>query len=95
MSYNSKKVIEVAKGLLKQCGYFVDDLWHVDDVHFICEQSNLPRISDSEAMEVYAIAREQFDGEVGISWPQLDRAVQLYMHQKAVLTSICESSLVE
>jgi hypothetical protein len=92
MNSHSNKIIEVAKELLRQFGYFVDNLWHVDDVHFICDQKELPRISDAEAMEVFVIAKEQFDGEHGISWPQLDKALRIYMHQKNVLVSMCESA---
>ena len=92
MGSHSTKVIEVAKELLRQFGYFVDNLWHVDDVHFICEQHELPKISDAEAMEVFAIAKEQFDGEVGISWAGLDKAVRVYLQQKTVLSSAYESA---
>jgi hypothetical protein len=54
--------IDLFRELLKACGYFTDNLWHVEDVHFICEQRDLPPISDEEAMEVFAIAGERFDG---------------------------------
>jgi len=76
------KLVEAARELLKSHGYFVDNLWHVDDIHFICEEKNLPILSDDEAMEVFTIANEQFDGEFGISWPQLEKAVENYVKRK-------------
>jgi len=94
MKAHSGTIIEAAKELLKEFGYFVDSLWHVKDVHFICEQHGLPKISDEEAMRVFAIAKEQFDGEVGISWPQLDQAVRAYVEKKTVLSGVHESSAV-
>lgn len=80
------KVIETARELLKAYGYFVDNLWHVDDIHFICEQKNLPVITNNEAMEVFIIANEQFDGEIGLCWPQLEKALDSYLRRKALLT---------
>jgi len=88
MDSPSNKIIEATKELLKYFGYFVDNLWHVDDIHFICKQKNLPPISDSEAMEVFAIARDHFDGEFGISWPALDRAVRVYVQRKTFTSNI-------
>ena len=88
------RLVEVAREMLKTCGYFVDNLWHVDDIHFICEQCSLPAISDDEAMQVFVIANQQFNGENGISWPQLEKALHTYLHGKSVLSSFCESSPV-
>ena len=84
------KVMEAARELLKVGGYFVDNLWHVDDVHFICEQLQLPSISHEEAMEVFVIANTQFDGETGISWPELEKALHVYLERKRVLNSMVE-----
>jgi len=91
MRSESDKIIEVAKELLRQYGFCVEQLWHVDDVHFVCEQNNLPKISDEEAMEVFAIAKAQFDGECGISWPQLEKAVQVFVKQKSLVEDPCEN----
>ncbi|MDE3017038.1 MAG: hypothetical protein KGI29_09005 [Pseudomonadota bacterium] len=85
MDPHTDTIIQATKALLKSFGYFVDNLWHADDVHFICEQQNLPKISDAEAMEVFTIAGEQFDGETGISWPQLEAALRVYLKKKALL----------
>lgn len=90
MNSTTARMTEAARELLKSLGYFVENLWHVDDVHFICEQSELPRLADEEAMEVFAIANEQFDGETGLSWPQLEKALNIYLHRKAMLKSMCE-----
>jgi hypothetical protein len=75
MNSDSSKIVDAAREVLKAFGYFIDNLWHVDDVHFICEQQQLPRITNEEAMQVFIIASQQFDGETGISWPQLEKAL--------------------
>lgn len=85
MNYYNNKVIKAAKELLKTYGYFVDKLWHVNDVHFICEQNNLPKLSDAEAMEVFAIACDNFDGETGLSWPELEKAVRSYLKRESII----------
>ena len=92
MVSHSDKIIESAKDLLRCFGYFVDNLWHVEDVHMLCRQKNLPKISDLEAMEVFSIAKEQFDGELGISWPALDRAIRIYIQRKNLIGSIIETT---
>jgi hypothetical protein len=94
MDGKATKVVEAARELLKTFGYFVDNLWHVDDIHFICEQNNLARFSDEEAMEVFEIASQQFDGENGLSWPQLEKALRIYLHRKSVMLTLCDSSPV-
>lgn len=86
------KIVEAARDLLKAHGYFVENMWHVQDVHFICEQYHLPEITDDEAMEVFKIANEQFDGEAGLSWPQLEKALFVYMKRKALLNGMCENN---
>ena len=91
MNFQPTKIIEAAKQFLTACGYFVDNLWHVDDVHFMCEQLELPTIDDAEAMEVFTIANQQFDDEIGISWPKLEEALQSFVHRKHVLKSDYES----
>jgi hypothetical protein len=70
----------------------VDNLWHVDDIHFICEQKNLPHLSNSQAMEVFIIANEQFEGETGLGWPQLEGALNCYLRRKALIE---ENSSIE
>lgn len=90
MQSSITRIMDAAKHLLKAGGYFVDTLWHVDDVRFICEQMQLPALSDEEAMEVFVVAHEQFDGEHGISWPQLQKALELYLERKRVLASLRE-----
>lgn len=82
MAVHSSRIIQAAREILKFHGYFVDNLWHVDDVHFLCEQQGLPSLSNSQAMEVFEVANDQFDGENGISWPQLERALKIYCKRK-------------
>ncbi|MDX2074205.1 MAG: hypothetical protein SFX19_07580 [Alphaproteobacteria bacterium] len=67
----------------------MENLWHVDDIHFICEQNDLPKVTDAEAQEIFKIAHEQFDGESGLSWPQLEKALNTYLLRKALLEGLC------
>jgi len=90
MYLHSTKIITTAMGLLRQFGYFVDQLWHVNDVHLICEQKNLPKISDAEAMEVFAIMGDNFDGDSGISWSALDKALHTYIERKKLISTMLE-----
>lgn len=85
MNKKDVKTIEIAKELLRAHGYFVDNLWHVDDIHFICEQKGIAVLSNSEAMEVFIIANEQFEGETGLGWPQLENALNCYVRRKSLL----------
>ncbi len=92
MNSQTTKIVTAAKGLLKACGYFADNLWHIDDVHFICEQLELPAINDDEAMDVFAIASEQFEGETGISWPKLEEALKQFLQRKQAINTMLEKS---
>ena len=94
MNSKDNKVIEIAVELLKAHGYFVDNLWHVDDIHFICDQKNLPNITNNEAMEVFVIANEQFEGETGLGWPQLENALNCYLRRKALLAEVPDKDYV-
>jgi hypothetical protein len=80
------KAVEAAREILKAQGYFVDNLWHVDDVHFLCEEKNHQPVSDTEAMEIFAIANQSFDGEFGLNWKQLEKALDYYVKKKKSLS---------
>ncbi len=90
MEQKNTKIVDAARELLKAYGYFVDNLWHVDDVHFICEQNNLAQLTNQEAMEVFEIAKDQFEGETGLSWPKLEKALHTYLHRQSVLRIVCQ-----
>lgn len=85
MNNKNTQVLYSAKEILRVYGYFIDNLWHVDDIHFLCEQKKLPKITNREAMEVFIIANEQFDGEVGLCWARLEDALTQYLRRKALL----------
>lgn len=87
---SNASLIEAAHELLRTAGYFVDNLWHIRDVQLICEQLDLDRLEPEEAMEVFHIAYQQFDGERGVSWPQLEKALRTYLHRKLVLSAMCD-----
>jgi hypothetical protein len=92
MTTRAIKAIETAREILKAHGFFVDNLWHVDDIHFICEQRQLPAITDDEAMQVLTIANTQFDGETGLSWPQLERALLIFLKRRQLLANMLQQS---
>lgn len=92
MKQQETKLIEAARELLKAYGYFVDNLWHVRDIHFICEQNNITRLGDKEAMEVFEIANEQFDGETGLTWPKLEQALQIYLQRKLLMRTMSKKN---
>lgn len=62
------RFVETAKDLLQEYGYFIQHMWHVDDVHFLCEQRNWPKLSHEEAKAVFLIFSELYDGELGMTW---------------------------
>lgn len=82
MDSQSLRVVSAARELLKSHGYFVDNLWHANDIHFLCDQLQYPRLPMEAAMEVFDIANAQFDGEYGICWPQLEKALKVYIESK-------------
>ncbi len=84
-SSHKTKIVEAAKEILKFHGYFIDNLWYTDDVYFICEQHDLPRLTNTEAMAVFGVANDEFDGETSISWPQLEKARRSYLNRREML----------
>jgi hypothetical protein len=82
MPNSSTQLITAARDVLKAHGYFVDNLWHVNDVHFLCRQHDYPPLSLEDAMKVFDLANEQFDGEYGICWPQLEKALHGFMQRQ-------------
>jgi len=89
MKTENINLIEAARAVLQSAGYFVDHLWHINDVHFICEQLDMEKLGEGEAAQIFAIASEQFDGETGISWPQLERAIHMFQHRKKAIKQLC------
>src|SRR5262245_58214978 len=90
MDVQSKKIVAAAREILKAHGYFVDNLWHSSDIYFLCDQMGYPRPHEEEIMTIFDIANEQFDGEYGLSWPQLERALKTYMQRREILHGMCE-----
>lgn len=79
------RLLNATKELLKSYGYFVDNLWHVDDVHFLCEQHNVAKLTNEEAMVIFYIAHEQIENEDGITWPKLEKALHTYLQRRALI----------
>lgn len=81
----SERIISAARDVLKAHGYFVDNLWHAKDINFLCEQAGYGMLNPEETATVFDIANQQFDGEYGISWPQLEKALKTYMQRKEMV----------
>lgn len=81
-------MVEAARHMLKESGYFVENLWHVDDVHFLCEQRNWPDLSHEEAKSVFAVFNELFNDEPGMNWQKLEQATQVYLAQQGRISGM-------
>src|SRR4051812_3090427 len=89
MNPQNVNLIQAARNVLKASGYYVDHLWHISDVHFICEQLEMPKLAEDEAVQILTLASERFDGDSGISWPQIERALQLFLQRKKAVKELC------
>ena len=85
MSNTNGQLVDAARGVLRASGFFVDNLWHVDDVNFLCEQRNWPRLSEDEAKEVFLLFNALFDGETGLTWHKLEQATRTYLRENGRL----------
>ena len=65
-------LISQAKFTLKQAGYFVDSLWHVDDVKNATEDS----ISTEQAMQVLSMSLTN-DATMEQIWMSIDMATEI------------------
>ncbi len=83
--------IHSAREVLRVQGYFVENLWHVDDVHFLCEQRGWPQMEHEEARGVFTVFNELFDGEQGLTWEKLEKATQIYLAQQGRIQQILEN----
>lgn len=86
MFAKSERMVTAAREILKAHGYFVDNLWHANDLIFLCETHGIPTLNTVQAQEVFTLANNAFDGETGLSWPQLERALLDYWRQKPPTT---------
>ena len=77
-----KQFIQSSLDVLGEYGYFTQCLWHVDDIHLLCEQRGWPKLSHDEARAVFSIFAELYDGDQGMTWSKLEQAVQVYLAQQ-------------
>lgn len=95
MKTENVNLIQAARNLLQSAGYYVDHLWHTNDVQFICEQLNMQKLAEEEVAQVFSIASEYFDGETGISWPQLERALHVFQQRRQAVQELYPSKRLE
>jgi hypothetical protein len=86
-----QKFIHAAREIMRSEGYFVENLWHVDDVHFLCEQRGWPQLRHEEAMGVFVVFNELFEGDQGLTWDKLEKATQIYLAQAGRLQQILQN----
>jgi len=84
------KFEESAKNVLISYGYFMEHLWHVDDVHFLCEQRGWPELNREEAKSIFIIFSELYDGELGMTWAKLEQATQVYLAQSGRIAQMAQ-----
>ena len=64
--------------ILEYQGYFTAELWSGKDIALLCEQEGFPLPSNRQCQEIFARLQHNYDGDMGISWPVLRRAVHEY-----------------
>lgn len=77
----SKRKEQEAMDYLRKQGYFVQNLWQVDDVHSICKQENYPKLSDKEIIEFFDFVGNKFDPEIGITWMILRDYLEMFVNE--------------
>jgi len=80
---HSLRIIEIITELLHSFGYFIGKLWHVEDIHSLCEREGWAKISDAEAMEVFVLTQERCHAATsGISRAQLEKTLRMYVESR-------------
>lgn len=77
-----QRLITTSLDILKDYGYFTQCLWHVEDIHLLCEQRCWPKLNHEEAKAVFAIFAELYDGDQGMTWTKLEQATEVYLAQQ-------------
>lgn len=77
-----ERLIESSIDILNDAGYFTQCLWHVNDIHLLCEQRGWPVLTHQEARSVFAIFAELYEGDQGLTWAKLEQATQVYLAQQ-------------
>lgn len=75
--------VDEARNLLKQKGFFTENLWCVDDVqHYAEEHFNLT-LSNEQAMQVFEHIGNTHDAEIGVNWEVIYEAIRILFVKKA------------
>lgn len=82
------KLIHSSLELLNQYGYFTQCMWHVNDIHLLCEQKHWPALTHMEARSVFDIFAELFEGDQGLTWSKLEQATQVFLAQQGKIKGI-------
>ncbi len=79
LSSNAIHSEQIALDFLRERGYFVDILWHANDIKTLCEDHGWLMPDTEECQRIFGLFREEYDGENGLSWPRLETIVRRYM----------------
>lgn len=91
--YTHQKLILASLAILKDYGYFTQCMWHVSDIHLLCEQRRWPSLSHAEAKEVFDIFVELYEGDQGLTWAKLEQATQVYLVKYGKITMPAERTM--
>jgi len=76
--------IEEAKKLLEDDGYLTMGMFHKDDIHALCDEHELPTLTDKQAKEVLQLVGSKHDAEVGINWDVLRFWIEQYCEDNGI-----------
>jgi hypothetical protein len=82
MTGNTKKIIEATAEFLKPFGIYLGRVWHLDDIHRLCQRHGLKRLTNKEVHEVFELASEHNSGRLGITKVQLEAALLTYLQSR-------------
>lgn len=83
-----RNLVDASLEVLSDYGYFTQCLWHVDDIHLLCEQRGWPKLEHEEARAIFAIFAELYEGEQGMTWAKLEQATQVYLAQQGNIKNL-------
>ena len=64
--------IEKAKEVLRDAGYFIENLWHKNDIDDICIQNDISELSHKEIKEFWEYYNKNFNAEIGMNLESLE-----------------------
>lgn len=76
-----KTEIEKAKEVLRDAGYFVQNLWSDEDVNQVLRDSDRKEFTKDEAIAFFDYVGDNHDATVGMSWETIDYMLDNYLSE--------------